>query len=67
MILRIDGGGGEIATTIAQVPPQGGTDLRLHPDGRRIAFVSGENRGEIWAIEGLRDPAPTATDGEVSR
>jgi Tol biopolymer transport system component len=27
--------------------------LRLHPDGRRIAFQGGEAEGEVWAIENL--------------
>lgn len=28
-------------------------EARLHPDGRSIAFVSGENRSEIWAMGGV--------------
>jgi Tol biopolymer transport system component len=27
--------------------------LRLHPDGRRIAFISGDSGGEVWVIENL--------------
>jgi Tol biopolymer transport system component len=27
--------------------------LRIHPDGRRVAFTSGEPRGEIWVLENL--------------
>lgn len=27
--------------------------LRLHPDGRRIAFQGGEPEGEVWVIENL--------------
>jgi Tol biopolymer transport system component len=27
--------------------------LRLHPDGRRIAFQDGENDGDVWVIENL--------------
>ena len=27
--------------------------LRLHPDGRRIAFQSGDGKGEVWVIENL--------------
>jgi len=30
--------------------------LRLHPDGRRIAFSSGERAPEIWALENLLPP-----------
>lgn len=33
--------------------PSGFKMLRLHPDGNRIAFVSGESRGEIWVVENL--------------
>ena len=61
-ILRITADSGEVTAVIAGVPPQGGMDLRLHPDGRQIAFVSGENRGEIWALEGLRGVAARAED-----
>lgn len=33
----------------------GGTNigLRMHPDGRRIAFTSGERMSEFWVIQGL--------------
>jgi Tol biopolymer transport system component len=27
--------------------------VRLHPHGRQIVFLSGERRGEIWAMQGL--------------
>jgi Tol biopolymer transport system component len=27
--------------------------LRLHPDGKRIAFQGGENGGEVWVIQNL--------------
>ena len=27
--------------------------LRLHPDGRRIAFQAGQPDGEVWVIENL--------------
>lgn len=27
--------------------------LRLHPDGRRIAFTSGERKSELWVLENL--------------
>jgi hypothetical protein len=27
--------------------------MKLHPDGRRIAFRAGESRGEVWVMEGL--------------
>ena len=28
-------------------------DLRLSPDGRRLAFVAGEGRQEVWLMEGF--------------
>ena len=27
--------------------------VRLHPDGRRITFLAGESRGEVWVMDGL--------------
>jgi hypothetical protein len=27
--------------------------VRLHPDGRRIAFTSGERKSELWVLENL--------------
>ena len=27
--------------------------LKLHPSGRRVAYLAGEPRGELWAMEGL--------------
>lgn len=33
--------------------PPGLFFLRFHPDGNRIAFVSGESRDEIWLVENL--------------
>ncbi|MDX1393769.1 MAG: hypothetical protein R3195_05240 [Gemmatimonadota bacterium] len=27
--------------------------LRFHPNGRQIAFTSGESRGEVWVLDGL--------------
>jgi Tol biopolymer transport system component len=26
-------------------------DLRMHPDGRHVAFVAGRHRGEVWVME----------------
>ena len=26
-------------------------DLRIHPDGRRLAFTAGQNKAEIWVME----------------
>ena len=40
-------------------------EARLHPDGRSIAFVSGEDRSEIWAMDGLAraGTSRSASDG----
>jgi Tol biopolymer transport system component len=35
-------------------------DIRLHPDGRRIAFTSGNVTKEIWAMENFLPPAKAA-------
>lgn len=36
-----------------QLPDGLGALVRVHPDGRRIAFVAGTPRGEVWVMEGL--------------
>ena len=61
---RLAGGAAEPATTeLWLVPVEGGqpqkldlamdslTDLRMHPDGRHIAFVAGTHKGEVWVME----------------
>ncbi len=35
------------------IPMNGIRFLRLHPDGRRIAFEGGQAGGEVWVIENL--------------
>ncbi len=32
--------------------------LRIHPDGRRIAFHAGEQRAELWVLENFLPPVP---------
>lgn len=39
-------------------------DLRLHPDGRQIAYVAGEYGAEIWVMENFL-PAPPRTPSPV--
>jgi len=61
---RPAGGASEPATTeLWLVPAEGGqpqkldlamdslADLRMHPDGRHIAFVAGSHQGEVWVME----------------
>lgn len=40
----------ELLTT---VPPSGGGQLQISPDGRWLSFSSGEMRNEIWRLTGL--------------
>jgi Tol biopolymer transport system component len=53
-IWRVPAGGGE--RDRMELPfgnPPGLRMLSFHPDGTRIAFESGESRGEIWVVENL--------------
>jgi len=56
---RLPAAGGEpVLIAERRSPALFNESLRLSPDGKRIAFVSGEGRGEIWVMEnipGLRD------------
>jgi Tol biopolymer transport system component len=59
-LLKIPFDGGEPRVLAELAPGVGGialeqtfTDLRLSPDGRRVSFGAGRNRGEIWRIDGL--------------
>ena len=40
--------------------------IRLHPDGRHIAFSAGKNKGEVWVMENFL-PAAQARKASVSR
>jgi Tol biopolymer transport system component len=55
---RISVAGGE-PMRITGIPPELPHRLRIHPDGNRVAFNSGELRGEVWVVEGLPGSAPT--------
>ncbi len=56
-------------TELWLVPVQGGEprkldltaegirDLRIHPDGRRVAYTSGGDRSAVWVIENFLPPA----------
>ncbi len=55
--------GSTAATDLCLIPAEGGqprkldltmdslADLRVHPDGRHIAFVAGSHKGEVWIME----------------
>jgi dipeptidyl aminopeptidase/acylaminoacyl peptidase len=47
-------GGAPHKTGIAM---EGLRDLRVHPDGQRIAFRAGHNQGEVWVMDDFL-PAP---------
>ena len=62
LFLRRTNGTKEEKRELWQVPSEGGesskvefnmdlNDLRLHPDGRRIAFTSGKTTNELWVME----------------
>ena len=50
-------------TELWRIPAEGGepqrlelamenlVDLRVHPDGRRLAFTAGQKKAEIWVME----------------
>ncbi|HSM03918.1 MAG TPA: hypothetical protein VK858_04825 [Longimicrobiales bacterium] len=63
---RVDAaeGGGEVVHLSEHVDPKG---LAVHPDGRRIAFRSGEPRGEVWAMEGLDGAGNSVSDQSGSQ
>lgn len=52
----VDGGEPHLITT---VPVDVNNQLRLHPDGRRLAFFGGNRRSELWVME----PAPKGEEG----
>lgn len=47
---RIPADGGE-PQAIAGLSPNGSDGFSVHPDGRRIAFVAGEQKDEVWVME----------------
>jgi len=51
-VVPADGGEARPLELMPFVRPHG-PPMKLHPDGRRIAFRAGESRGEVWVMEGL--------------
>ena len=58
---RIPAKGGEPQRL--ELTMEGLTSLRLHPDGRQIAFSAGEHKAEVWVMENF---LPTAQKGKAS-
>ncbi|MBI4462718.1 MAG: PD40 domain-containing protein [Acidobacteria bacterium] len=56
--------GGKPRSVGLAMPRLGG--VRLHPQGNRLAFISGDFGGEIWVMENFL-PAPTIPAGIVAR
>ncbi len=54
---RIAVSGGEPEKVLTSETRIGGV-LQVHPDGRRVAFQSGQLRGEIWVLENLPGTQP---------
>ena len=48
-VWRVPAAGGEARRTGLSMDSL--RDLRLHPDGRRVVFAAGQNRGELWVME----------------
>ena len=44
-----------------------GRNLRVHPDGRRVAFTAGQDRNEIWVMEGIQPAKSTAAPAPGAR
>ncbi len=63
-VVPVDGGEARPLELMPFVRPDG---IKLHPDGRRIAFMAGESRGEVWVMEGLGRDAVAARPGSASR
>jgi Tol biopolymer transport system component len=47
---RVSRRGGD-AERLAELPDTDFRSVVLHPDGRTIAYLAGQLRGEIWAID----------------
>lgn len=42
-------------------------DVRLHPDGRQVAFTAGEGSDEVWVLENLTFAAPPVSSSTRGR
>ena len=65
-------------TELWQIPLKGGgprkqelvaenmRDLSIHPDGRHIAFTSGQNKSEVWVVENFLPKETTQPDNQLT-
>ncbi|MDX1393770.1 MAG: hypothetical protein R3195_05245 [Gemmatimonadota bacterium] len=55
----------ELTDPVGETPRlhrQGSSPLRLHPDGRRVGFLAGWGRSEVWVMEGFHRAATSETE-----
>jgi Tol biopolymer transport system component len=57
-VWRVSRAGGD-AERVAELPATDAAAVVLHPDGRTIAYLAGQRRGEIWALEVSPESAET--------
>ncbi len=50
-LLLVPTAGGQPRKLDLGTPVWGGFGFDLHPDGRQIAFVAGENKAEVWVLD----------------
>jgi len=50
-LLRVPASGGPVESTPLHMPTI--RNLSIHPDGKRIAFQSGDPDWELWALDGF--------------
>ncbi|HUF67106.1 MAG TPA: hypothetical protein VMM79_00545 [Longimicrobiales bacterium] len=59
-VWRVSRAGGD-AERVAELPATDAAAVVLHPDGRTIAYLAGQRRGEIWALDVSSDSGSTAS------
>ena len=62
----VDGNKPRVIVPVAQISPSEGeevntaAELRISPDGRRLSYETGRNRGEVWMLKGFAPAARPA-------
>jgi hypothetical protein len=59
-VWRLPAGGGNPTATALEA--EGLRDLRVAPDGGRVVFTAGVNRGDVWVMENFLPGATPAVD-----